>query len=193
VISDGIPLAQQAGKEITHMKLTTLAFILVGSLASSCDAGGPDPAPPSPVAPTGPCATTDTPPSDKDGVCSTVMEFYAAFDAAFAGPADFATEDWNHINPTGGWTRGRESVLAEVRAVHAGLLRGVTDTVEDTSVRFATSDVAVVTVTSRVSNFVAPDGVAHNGERNRRTFVVLRSGRWLVTQDQNTVVLAGVL
>jgi hypothetical protein len=66
-----------------------------------------------------------------------VEAFYSAFDQGFTGPADFAAEDWAHINPNGGWTRGRENVLKEVRDVHSTFLKGVTDTIEQIEVRLA--------------------------------------------------------
>ena len=122
-------------------------------------------------------------------VRQAVKSFYTAFDNGFTGEIKFATNDWNHINPYGGWARGRENVLKEVREVHTTFLKGVSDTVEDMSVRFATRDVAVVTVTSVMSTFVTPDGVKHENERHIRTFVVVKRGsRWLVMQDQNTAI-----
>ena len=122
-------------------------------------------------------------------VRQAVEAFYAAFDHGFEGAIEFATDDWNHINPYGGWARGRENVLKEVREVHSTFLKGVTDTVEDMSLRFATRDVAVVTVTSVMSTFVTPDGIKHKNERHIRTFVVVkRGGRWLVMQDHNTAI-----
>jgi uncharacterized protein (TIGR02246 family) len=73
--------------------------------------------------------------------------------------------------------------------VHSTFLKGVSDTVEDMSVRFAAPDVAVVTVTSRMSTFTTPDRVRHENERHIRTFVVVkRSDRWLIMLDQNTVI-----
>lgn len=122
-------------------------------------------------------------------VRQTVEAFYAAFNHGFGDATGFATEDWNHINPSGGWTRGRKNVLAEVREVHSTFLKGVSDTVDNMSVRFAAGKAAVVTVTSVMSTFVTPDGVKHENERHIRTFVVVKQGgRWLVMQDQNTVI-----
>jgi len=122
-------------------------------------------------------------------VRQAVEAFYAAFDAGFEGECDFSTEDWNHINPDGGWTRGRENVLKEVREVHTTFLKGVTDTIEEISVRFAARDVTVVIVTSVMSTFVTPDGARHEDEHHIRTFVVVkRNGQWLVMQDQNTTI-----
>jgi ketosteroid isomerase-like protein len=81
-----------------------------------------------------------------------VKAFYDAFNSHdFSRAVDFTTDDWTHINPMGGWTRGREAVLNELKEVHATFLKGVSDTPEEMSVNFATPDVAVVTVPSRVS------------------------------------------
>jgi uncharacterized protein (TIGR02246 family) len=128
--------------------------------------------------------------SDKEKpVREAVRAFYAAFSSDdFSRAADYTTDDWNHINPGGGWTRGREAVLKELKEVHSTFLKGVSDTVEEMVVRFATADVAVVTVPSRVSTYTTPDGIRHENERHIRTFVVVkRGGRWLIMQDHNTV------
>jgi uncharacterized protein (TIGR02246 family) len=80
-------------------------------------------------------------------------------------------------------------LLQEVREVHTTFLKGVTDTVEEIEVRFATRDVAVATVVSRVSPFVTPDGVRHENESHIRTYVVVRRDtRWLIMQDHNTAI-----
>jgi uncharacterized protein (TIGR02246 family) len=122
-------------------------------------------------------------------VRATIEAFYKAFDDGFTHPADFATEDWNHINPLGGRTRGREAVLKEVREVHQSFLKGATETIESMDIRFANSDVAVGTVVSLGSGFTSPDGVKHKPGRAIRTFVVVRRGqRWHIMQDQNTLI-----
>jgi uncharacterized protein (TIGR02246 family) len=118
-----------------------------------------------------------------------IQAFYKAFDEGFTGPADYATEDWNHINPSGGRDRDREATLKTVRAVHQSFLKGTTDTVESMDIRFASREVAVGTVTSVMSPFTAPDGVKHGRERHIRTFVVVkRNNRWLIMQDHNTMI-----
>ena len=123
-------------------------------------------------------------------VRQAVQSFYDAFNShGFDRASKFTTEDWNHINPFGGRTRGRASTLKDLHAVHSTFLKGVSDTIEEMDVRFATPTVAVVTVTSRTSTFTTPDGVRHENERHIRTFVVVkRSGRWLIMQDQNTTI-----
>jgi uncharacterized protein (TIGR02246 family) len=84
---------------------------------------------------------------------------------------------------------GREEVLKEVKEVHSTFLKGVSDTIEQMDVRLANADVAVATVTSRVSTFTTPDGVKHENEQQVRTFVVVKRGaRWLIMQDHNTIV-----
>ena len=122
-------------------------------------------------------------------VRQAVAAFYLAFDQGFEGACDFSTEDWVHINPGGGWTRGREAVLKEVREVHTTFLKGVTDSIEDMSVRFAARSVAIATVTSVMSPYLTNDGARHENERHIRTFVMVkRTGRWLIMQDQNTTI-----
>ena len=127
---------------------------------------------------------------DEHAVRQTVESFYEAFNMhSFNNAENFATEDWNHINPFGGRTRGREAVLRELKEVHSTFLKGVTDDIEDMDVRFAGADAAVVTVTSRMATFITPDGVKHENEKHIRTFVVVtRKGRWAIMQDQNTLV-----
>ena len=132
------------------------------------------------------------PPDNEIQVRRTVESFYAAFNShQFDNASAFTTEDWNHINPNGGWTRGRDAVLRELKGVHSTFLKGVSDTVEDMTVRFASPDVAIAVVTSHMGTYYSPDGSKHENERNRRTFIVVRrDDRWRITQDQNTVIRA---
>ena len=102
-----------------------------------------------------------------------VQAFYEVFNSAgFDRASDFTTEDWNHISPLGGRTRGREATVAQLETVHRTFLKGVSETIEQMDVRFATADVAVVTVTSHASSFTTPDGVKRENPRQIRTFVV---------------------
>ena len=128
---------------------------------------------------------------DREAEVRTVIQaFYKAYDEGFTGPADYADEDWNHINPLGGRTRSREATLKEVREVHQSFLKGNTDTIENMDIRFASSDVAVGTVVSVMSPYMFPEGVKHSAERHIRTFVVVkRNGRWGIMQDQNTTIV----
>ena len=128
--------------------------------------------------------------SDEAAVRRTVESFYAAFNShQWEKAPEFATEDWNHINPFVGRTRGRVDTLADLTQVHGSFLKGVTDIVEGMDVRFATADVAVVTVISRVSPYTLPGGSPRVNERQIRTFVVVkRAGRWQIMHDQNTII-----
>ena len=134
--------------------------------------------------------TTAQTPTSETRVRQTVESFYNGFNShAFDSAAAYTSDDWNHINPFGGRTRGRLATLQDLKQVHSTFLKGVTDTIESMDVRFATPSVAVVTVISQVSTYITPDGVRHQNERQIRTFVVVkRSGRWLIMQDQNTIV-----
>jgi uncharacterized protein (TIGR02246 family) len=135
-----------------------------------------------------PCAALS---DDREAAVRTAIRaFYEAFNDGFVGPADYATEDWNHINPYGGRDRDREATLKTVRGVHQTFLKGTTDTIENMDIRFASQDVAVGTVTSLMSPFTSPDIVKHGAERHIRTFVVVkRGGHWLIMQDHNTTVI----
>lgn len=130
-------------------------------------------------------------PSPEASVRHAVQAFYAAFNShGFDHAADFTTDDWNHINPYGGRTHGRTEVLKELHEVHSTFLNGVSDNIEKLDVRFASKDAAVATVVSRMSTFTSPDGVKHVNEEHIRTFVLAKRGtRWLIMQDQNTVVM----
>lgn len=119
-----------------------------------------------------------------------IEAFYKAFDDGFTHPADYATEDWNHINPNGGRVQGRDATLKEVREVHQSFLKGTTDTIDRMDIRLATPEVAIGTVVSVMSPFTSPDGVRHRSERHIRTFVVVRRDkRWRIMQDQNTTIV----
>ena len=128
-------------------------------------------------------------PDSVAAVRHTVQRFYDAFNThGFDGASKFTTDDWTHVNPAGGVTRGRSAVLAELREVHSTFLRGVIDTPDSIEIRFAAPGVAVATVPSRVTTYVTPDGVRHENERQIRTFVLVRRhGAWRIMQDHNTV------
>lgn len=134
-------------------------------------------------------------PNPDEQVRRAVQAFYAAFNGHdFGHASDYTTDDWNHINPYGGWTRGRAAVLAELEQAHSTLLKGVEVTIDTMTVRFATPDVAIATVTERIGTYFPPDGVdrgtnRHENERHVKTFVVVKhDGRWLIMQDQNTII-----
>ncbi len=129
--------------------------------------------------------------NEESQVRQTVQSFYDDFNAHnFGRVENYTTEDWNHINPGGGWTRGREAVLKELKEVHSTFLKGVSSKIEDMSVRFATPDVAIVTVTNQMGTYALPDGIKRENERQIKTFVVVkRNGKWQIIHDQNTVIV----
>lgn len=121
-------------------------------------------------------------------VRKAVQSFYDAFNSHdLSRIPEFTTEDWTHINPFGGWTRGRKAVLTELQEVHSTFLKGVTDTPEEMEVRFATTNAAIVTVPSKMSPHTTPDGIRHENQKQIRTFVLVnRANQWFIMQDQNT-------
>jgi len=129
-------------------------------------------------------------PSDKEAVKNVIVEFQKDFnDGGFKNAHRYTTEDWVHINPGGGITKGRVEVLHEVIAVHQTFLKGVTMTIESMEIRFVTPTVAVADVTHLISPFELPIGVINENQRNIKTYVVVKQkDKWLLSHDHNTVV-----
>src|SRR5437764_16247 len=80
---------------------------------------------------------------DEAKVRTAIQSFYKAFDEGFTGRIDFAAADWNHINPNGGRTRGRDATLQEIRTVHQSFLKGTSERSEDRDGRFASPTVVI--------------------------------------------------
>jgi hypothetical protein len=124
-----------------------------------------------------------------DAAYAPVAGYLAAFDAhSYGNVADFATEDWNLINPVGVWSRNRAAVVASEETLSEGILEGVTLTVLNTSLAYVSSDVAVITLTSRLNDFMPPDEALE-----RSTFVVVqREGKWWLHHMQVTTIATNV-
>jgi uncharacterized protein (TIGR02246 family) len=87
-------------------------------------------------------------------------------------------------------TKGRDSVLKLVRAVHQTFLKGVTMKIESMNIRFVAPGVAIADVIHQVDNYITPDGAHHENERHIKTYVLVKQrGKWLLTQDHNTIIL----
>jgi uncharacterized protein (TIGR02246 family) len=127
----------------------------------------------------------------EQSVNEVILSFQADFNnGSFKNAATYTTQNWEHINPGGGITKGRNAVLKEVKAVHQTFLKGVTMTIEVISIRFITPDVAIADVVHKISIYEMPKGVKHKNERQRKTYVVVKqNGKWLLTQDQNTIIV----
>jgi hypothetical protein len=131
----------------------------------------------------GDSASANTEPMDP--AYAPVAAYLAAFNAhSFGHTADFATEDWNLINPTGVWSRNRAAAVASEEMLSEVILKGVTLTGLNTSLAYVSSDVAVITLTSRFNNFMFPDEALE-----RSTFVtVQRDGKWWLHHTQVTTI-----
>jgi len=123
-------------------------------------------------------------------VKNVVLAFQDDFNEGGFKKAEFYTTiDWEHINPGGGITKGRENVLKEVRAVHQTFLKGVSLTIESITIRFLTPTVAIADVVHKISDYELPQGVEHQNERQMKTYIIVkRQNKWLLTLDQNTVI-----
>ena len=123
-------------------------------------------------------------------VKNVVLAFQDDFnDGGFKNIEFYTTKDWEHINPGGGITKGREAVLREIRAVHQTFLNGVTLTIESITIRFLTRTVAIADVVHKCSDYELPQGIKHQNERQRKTYLVVKKeNKWLLTLDQNTII-----
>jgi uncharacterized protein (TIGR02246 family) len=128
--------------------------------------------------------------SDKEAVKNVIVAFQDDFnDGGFKNVHRYTTEDWVHINPGGGITKGRAEVLHEVIAVHQSFLKGVTMTIENMEIRFITPTVAIADVIHLISPFELPVGVMNENQRNIKTYVVVKQkDKWLLSHDHNTFV-----
>jgi uncharacterized protein (TIGR02246 family) len=127
---------------------------------------------------------------DEKSVKKVVIAFQKDFnEGSFKNAPAYSSGGWEHINPGGGITKGRNEVLKEVRAVHQTFLKGVSMQIESMSVRFITPSVAIADVIHKMTSYTTPDGERHENERQIKTYVIARQkGKWLLAQDQNTVV-----
>jgi uncharacterized protein (TIGR02246 family) len=128
---------------------------------------------------------------DEQLVREVVSAFVADYNNGdFKNAPTYTTDDWVHINPGGGITRGRDKVLKEVRVIHRTMLKGVSITIESMTVHFVTPDVALVDAVHKSNSYVTPeDGVKHENERQIKTYVIVkRNGKWLLALDQNTII-----
>ena len=123
-------------------------------------------------------------------VRNVVLAFQDDFnEGGFKNAEFYTTKNWEHINPGGGITKGREAVLKEVRAVHQTFLKGVSLTIESITIRFLTPTVAIADVVHKSSVYELPQGVKHQNERQRKTYIIMKKqNKWLLTLDQNTVI-----
>src|SRR5580765_8993910 len=100
---------------------------------------------------------------DEQLVREVVKSFFDDYNNGdFKNSSFYTTNDWVHINPGGGITRGREDVLREVRAIHQTMLKGVKITIDTMTTRFVTPDVAIINVVHTSDTYITPeDGIKH--------------------------------
>jgi uncharacterized protein (TIGR02246 family) len=130
-------------------------------------------------------------PKDKDLVYNVIIEFQKDFnEGSFANAFSYTTIDWEHINPNGGISKGRDNVLQEVRAVHQSFLKGVKMKTETIEIRFLTPTVAVADAIHLLDRYTTPDDKIHINERQIKTYIVIKQeGKWLLTHDHNTIII----
>ena len=127
---------------------------------------------------------------ERELVNNVIIEFQDDFnEGSFKNAGTYSTTDWEHINPNGGISKGRDNVLREVRAVHQSFLKGVKMKIETIEIRFLTPTVAVADVIHVMDDYFTPDDKIHTNERQIKTYIVIKQeGKWLLTHDHNTIV-----
>ena len=108
----------------------------------------------------------------------------------FKNAASYTTKDWEHINPIGGISKGRDEVLKELQPLVQTLLPGVTLSLESITIRFLSPSVAIANVVHKSSDYEFPAGVKHQNERHMKTYVIVKKqSKWLLAPDQNTIIV----
>src|ERR1700722_6255617 len=111
-------------------------------------------------------------------------------DGGFKNVETYTTINWEHINPIGGITKGRDEVMKELRPLCQTILKGVTLTVESDTVRFLSPTVAIAKVVHKCSDYEFPQGVKHQKERHMKPYIIVKKqSKWLLTLDQNTIIV----
>ena len=112
-------------------------------------------------------------------------------DGGFKNVESYTTIDWEHINPIGGITKGRDEVMKELRPLCQTILKGVSLSVESITIRFLSPTVAIANVVHKCSDYEFPQGVRHQNERHMKTYIIVKKqNKWLLTLDQNTIIVA---
>ena len=126
--------------------------------------------------------------ADSAAVIKVVNAFQDDFnEGSFKQAPNYATADWVHIGPNGGFGKGRDTLMKVLREIHQGFLKGVTITIESMNINFIAPDVAIAYATHKVSTFTTPDGVKHENLRQMKSYVVVKQkGKWLLSLDHNT-------
>jgi uncharacterized protein (TIGR02246 family) len=126
---------------------------------------------------------------DKEQVEKVVIAFQNGFnEGGFKNAESYTAKDWVHINPFGGITKGRDTVLADVRNVHQRFLKGVTMNIQSMEIQFPGKEIAIAVVAHKMGNYTTPDGVLHANELHVKTYVIVKQqDKWLLALDQNTI------
>ena len=127
---------------------------------------------------------------DEQSVKNVVLAYQDDYnDGGFKNVESYTTIDWEHINPIGGITKGRDEVMKELRPLCQTILKGVTLSVESIAIRFLSPTVAIANVVHKCSDYEFPQGVRHQNERHMKTYIIVKKqNTWLLTLDQNTII-----
>ena len=112
----------------------------------------------------------------------------------FKNMDSYTTDDVEWVNIVGMWWKGRTEVKLAHQQIFDTIFKNVLITKKSTEIRLVTKDVAIATVICNVGEFFPPDGIDHGNNRNPASdnimtlVYVKKSGKWLLSAGQNTVI-----
>lgn len=107
----------------------------------------------------------------------------------YADLPSYATADADWVNIVGMWWKGRDAVQKAHQVYHEQMFKTTPLATETITVRFITSDVAIVHQLTKIGAFTTPSGHKAGNDQNLATLVfVKQGGKWLLTAGQNVPV-----
>lgn len=104
--------------------------------------------------------------------------------------ANYATEDCDWVNVKGMWWKGRKEVLYAHQEYHKTIFKNTSLKKNSTTIRFISSDVAIIHLSWHTGAFNTPSGTAVPEGDDLATLVfVKKNGTWLLTAAENVNVI----
>jgi uncharacterized protein (TIGR02246 family) len=129
-------------------------------------------------------------PTDRDAVEKTLDGFTHVWNRHdMDAMAELVTGDCDWVNVVGMHWKGKAAVLKAHKAFHGGMFRDVSLHEIDRQIAEIAPGVALAIATSRLDDYLTPDGRRIVDPRARTTWVLTKQeDRWLVRSAHNTTV-----